>query len=267
MLRCSSAKALGGSGMPSGVRTVARRSAAWRRVGLKLRIPSRARVPFMRLTNRVRSPTRHSRSRVGRLASSSAIVGTRAMLQWPRSPRSHPKNPRLSNSVSSRSVFARRCSRDTATLEGWIACASTPRTASQRASQKPSRPAGKCNPRDLFTGPDRLIPPVMQQGKQPFWARFQLLARLTLNAGNHPADQPTRLAQLDDGNDRAIVVQGDEGPAQVIRLGHCGTPSVRAKRRSCHVLGARPIASSSGTAAQKPWISQHSGHGGDRRDS
>jgi len=59
----------------------------------------------------------------------------------------------------------------------------------------------------------------MQQGKQPFWARFQLLARLTLNAGNHPADQPTRLAQLDDGNDRAIVVQGDEGPAQVIRLG------------------------------------------------
>jgi hypothetical protein len=65
-------------------------------------------------------PTRQSRSRFGRLASSSAIVGTRAMLQWPRSPRSHPKNPRFSNSVSSRSVFARRCSRDTATLEAWI---------------------------------------------------------------------------------------------------------------------------------------------------
>ena len=47
-------------------------------------------------------------------------IGTRAMLQWPRSPRSHPKNPRFSNSVSSRSVFARRCSRDTATLEAWI---------------------------------------------------------------------------------------------------------------------------------------------------
>jgi nicotinate-nucleotide pyrophosphorylase len=74
----------------------------------------------IRFTIRVRSPTRQSRSRFGRLASSSAIVGTRAMLQWPRSPRSHPKNPRLSNSVSSRSVFARRCSRDTATLEAWI---------------------------------------------------------------------------------------------------------------------------------------------------
>src|SRR5690349_22855834 len=31
-----------------------------------------------------------------------------------------PKKPRFSNSVSSRSVFARRCSRDTAILEAWI---------------------------------------------------------------------------------------------------------------------------------------------------
>ena len=82
-----------------------------RRVGLKLRMPSRARVDFIRFTIHVRSPTRQSRLRFGRLASSSAIVGTRAMLQWPRSPRSHPKNPRFGNSVSSRSVFARRCSR------------------------------------------------------------------------------------------------------------------------------------------------------------
>ena len=33
-------------------------------------------------------------------------------------------------------------------------------------------------------------------------------------------------AHLDDGNDRAILVQSDEGPAQVVRLGHQGTPSV-----------------------------------------
>src|SRR6516164_3641707 len=59
-------------------------------------MPSRARVPFMRFTSRVRSLTRHSRSRLGRLASSSAIVGTRTILQWPRSPRSHPRNPRFS---------------------------------------------------------------------------------------------------------------------------------------------------------------------------
>src|SRR6266566_6118103 len=63
-----------------------------------------------------------------------------AMAPFPTQP---PRNPRLSNSVSSRSVLARRCSRDTATLEGWITCASTPRASSQRASQKPSRPASK----------------------------------------------------------------------------------------------------------------------------
>src|SRR3984893_14002831 len=73
---------------------------------------------------------------------------------------------------------------------------------------------GQCNPRDLFTGPDRFIAPAMQQAKKPFRARFQLLLRLTLNAGKHPGNQPARLAQLDDGNDCAIFVQGDEGPAQ-----------------------------------------------------
>jgi hypothetical protein len=38
---------------------------------------------------------------------------------------------------------------------------------------------------------------------------------ITLNRNN----QPTRLAHL-DGNHGAILVEGDEGPAQVVRLGH-----------------------------------------------
>src|ERR1700760_2804945 len=73
---------------------------------------------------------------------------------------------------------------------------------------------GQRNPRDVAAGSDRLVAPAMQHGKQPFWTRLQLLARLALNAGNNTADQPARLAHLDDGNDRAILVQGDEGPAQ-----------------------------------------------------
>src|SRR5881392_621279 len=85
---------------------------------------------------------------------------------------------------------------------------------------------GQRDPRDRAAGPDRLIPPAMQQAKQPFWARLQLLARLTLNPGKHASNEPARLAHLDDGNDRAILVQGDEGPAQVVRLGHRGTPSL-----------------------------------------
>jgi hypothetical protein len=39
-------------------------------------------------------------------------------LQW--SPRSQPRKARISSSVSRRSVFARRCSRDTPTLAGWM---------------------------------------------------------------------------------------------------------------------------------------------------
>jgi hypothetical protein len=83
---------------------------------------------------------------------------------------------------------------------------------------------GQRNPRDRAAGPDRLIPPAIQHCKQPFWARLQLLARLTLNTGN----------ELDDGNDRAILVQGDEGPAQVFRLGHRGTPSIKCSDEVAH---------------------------------
>src|SRR5580693_2485313 len=101
---------------------------------------------------------------------------------------------------------------------------------------------GQCNPRDLAAGLDRLVTPAMQQAKQPFCTRLQLLAWLALNAGKHTGNQPTRLAHLDDGNDRAILVQGDEGPAQVVRLGHRGTPCW-IQRRWCHFLAARPIAS------------------------
>src|SRR5260221_5437112 len=42
--------------------------------------------------------------------------------------------------VSIRSVLARRCSRDIATLVAWITWASMPRARSQRANQKLSRP-------------------------------------------------------------------------------------------------------------------------------
>ena len=58
-----------------------------------------------------------------------------------RSPLSHPRKARFKSSVSRRSVLARRCSRETATLAAWITCARGPGALSQRASQKPSRPA------------------------------------------------------------------------------------------------------------------------------
>lgn len=71
----------------------------------------------MRLTSRVRSLTGASRSRFARRASSSSTVGIATMLQWRFSPRNQPRKARINSSVSKRSVLARRCSRETATLE------------------------------------------------------------------------------------------------------------------------------------------------------
>src|SRR5689334_13268529 len=92
---------------------------------------------------------------------------------------------------------------------------------------------GKRNPRDRAAGPDRFILPAMQQANQPFWARLQLLARLTLDAGKYAGDEPARLAHLDDGYDRAILVEGDERSAQVVRLGIAALHRYM-QRRSCH---------------------------------
>jgi hypothetical protein len=49
-----------------------------------------------------------------------AMVGIATMLQWRFSPRSQPRNERISSSVSIRSLLARRCSRDTAMLAAWM---------------------------------------------------------------------------------------------------------------------------------------------------
>src|SRR5215467_8586593 len=102
---------------------------------------------------------------------------------------------------------------------------------------------GLRTPGDRAAGPNRLIPPAMQQSKQPFWARLQLFAWLTLNAGKHAGSQPARVAQLDHGNDRVILVQGDEGSAQVVWLGHRGTPSRKYSDEVAISSAARPIAS------------------------
>ena len=53
---------------------------------------------------------------------------------------------------------------------------------------------GQRNPGDRAAGPDRLIPPTMQEHKQPIWARLQLLTWLTLNPGKHTGNEPARLA-------------------------------------------------------------------------
>ena len=68
--------------------------------------------------------------------------------------------------------------------------------ASQRASQKPSRPASKATAIRVIVRPALTASSCQRcsQTKQPFWARLQLLARLTVDAGKHAGNQPARLA-------------------------------------------------------------------------
>ena len=144
------------------VRRNASSCGALRSSGLKPRTPSRARAAFMRLMMRVRSPTRVSRSRLGRLASSSSIVGIATIPQWPRSPRNHPRNTRISMAVSSRSVLARLCSRETATLLEWMTWVSIHGPVSHRASQNPSRPDSKARTVRVIA-----LPAFVARSRQP----------------------------------------------------------------------------------------------------
>ncbi len=144
--RCNSAETFGGSAEPSGVCSVARGSAAPRLRGgrpaqgwFEVAKAQPGEGPLHSVDDARAFPDQALALPIRPLGVLFGNGRDARMVQWPRSPRSHPKNPRFSNSVSSRSVLARRCSRDTATLEGWITCASTPRARSQRANQKPSR--------------------------------------------------------------------------------------------------------------------------------
>src|SRR5262245_58396943 len=80
-LNATQAKEFGGIGSPSGVRKLSRRPTALFSLGLNPRMPSRISAAFIRLTIRLCSPTRLSRSRLGRLASSSFNVGIATTLQ------------------------------------------------------------------------------------------------------------------------------------------------------------------------------------------
>src|SRR4051812_32202777 len=63
----------------------------------------------------------------------------------------------------------------------------------------------------------------MQEAEQGVLVRLELLQRVALEARHDAGDEPARAAQLDDGDQRAVLLEGDEGPAQVVALRH-GAP-------------------------------------------
>ena len=171
------------------------------------------------------------------------------MLQWPRSPRSQPRNARFSSSVSSRSVFARRCSRETAMLVG-VDHMRLDAARPQPPRQPEAVAAGLEGHRDADRSCGRPSPPPRASDAAATAASprsaSSFFGRMALDPRNDPGDQPARLAHLNDGDQRAILIQSGERSAQVIRLRHGAPPSVASSddgafpRRSPHSISARP---------------------------
>src|ERR1700736_6205497 len=193
MLRRSSAKRFGGSGMASGGCSVARRSAAPRLRGVRP-----ARGWFETANAQPGEGTLHAVDDARALCDQALalaigplgiLFGNRrcahhaAMAPFPTQPPQEPPLEQLGIQPIGLcpSMFPRNCY-----TRGMDHVPLAP--ARLNPARQPEAVAagfeGQPNPRDSAAGPDRLIPPAMQHGKQPFWARLQLLARLTLNTRN-----------------------------------------------------------------------------------
>ena len=236
-----------GRGTPSGVRSAAKRSGALRKFGLKLRMPRRAKVLFMRLMMRVRSPTSVSRSRLGRRASSSSSVGIGHLAVIALAPQ--PAEKGALQQIDVQAVgFGAVLGLDPGMLARdrnarGMDDMSFDTVRSQPAGQPEAVPAGlegHCDAPYRAARLGRFAAPALQHLQQLFGVRRQLLQRMAFDPRNNRADQPARLAHLDYGNQRAILVEGGEGPAQVIGLRHWRAPSRVFQRRWCHFLAARP---------------------------
>jgi hypothetical protein len=105
---------------------------------------------------------------------------------------------------------------------------------------------GNHNPGDRTAGLAGLLTPAMQQLQQRRRVRFQLLQRTPRDPGNNASHQPARLAHLDYRDQRAILVESGERPAQVIDLWHgaprrfCAATMMPFSRRSPHSISEVP---------------------------
>src|SRR5712691_1399319 len=101
---------------------------------------------------------------------------------------------------------------------------------------------GRDDPLDLAAGFDRLVPPSMQQCQKRFRIGTLLLQWRSFEAGNNTPDQPGLETQFNHRNQRAILIKGDEGSAQIVPF-HGALHRLSSQQRWCHTLVACPIAS------------------------
>ena len=75
---------------------------------------------------------------------------------------------------------------------------------------------GNGDARDGAPAPVCLVTPTVQHAQQFHFVRRNLLQGLSLNSRNGCSNEPTRLAQLDDRNQGGVLLEWDEGPAQIV---------------------------------------------------
>ena len=73
---------------------------------------------------------------------------------------------------------------------------------------------------DFAAGLRCLIAPAVQLSNQARFIRLQLLQRCTSYAWNHPGDESGLQTHFDHSYQRAILIEGGEGSAEVINVRH-----------------------------------------------
>src|SRR5207244_13505956 len=117
-----------------------------------------------------------------------------------------------------------------------------PRALSQRASQKPSRPASKA------TAMRSILRPAFSASSRHRCSSFskcalvdsELFQRLALDARHDTGNEPARQAHLNDCDQRTVRFKGGEGSAQVVQLLHGALHRFTSATMECNILAAAP---------------------------
>ena len=128
---------------------------------------------------------------------------------------------------------------------GYIGLSASFSEPARQSKDITSRSIGDDDAFNLTSSPNDFLTPSVQKLQEFVLVGLQLLERLALDARDHSRDKPTRLAHLDNDNKRAILVQGGEGSAEIVRLQHRAlhrivgaAPKAPRLRRSSHTIFA-----------------------------
>jgi hypothetical protein len=97
---------------------------------------------------------------------------------------------------------------------------------------------GHRDPLDGVAGLDGLVAPALQQRQQPVGIRGLFLERLAHHAGHQSRHQPSLKTEFDHRHNRAILIKGDEGAAQIVPFHGAFILLACTQHRWCHTLAA-----------------------------